>query len=225
MGRFPNLRCRWVSQARLNGTQSTSLSGQPDGFISAFDLNTLTLVWSTYFGGYGGSLFEKATDITTDDDGNIYVVGVTDMYGDNVSQCTWDGTESRFIECNSGGYFQDSFGGGQTDHYILKFSPATAMLWSTKIGGNRNEGGEPRVACDADKNVFIYGNSNSGFIYSPVYMQENPAYFHDYVNADPGTSNTGDGDAYVACFDLNKHCYGQLYWEVSGMNRLEVLHP
>ncbi|TVR83467.1 MAG: T9SS C-terminal target domain-containing protein [Chitinophagaceae bacterium] len=89
------------------------------GMVSAFILKfnpTGKLLWSTYFIANGG------TDIVIDDNGNIFVVGTI----------TFPALPT--VNPGNGSYFQDTYGGGNSDGFLLQFSSTGFLKWSTYIG-------------------------------------------------------------------------------------------
>lgn len=207
-GSFPICNAGGYYQNGLNGFLNDPQNGRYDGFISAFDLNTLGLVWSTYLGGLGGiNGTEGISDITTDGQGNLFATGITTSGGYNTIQCSWDPSDHSFPACNSGGYF-DILEGGGPNNFIAKFSPTTQMLWCTKISGFWQEAGQARVTCDDQDNVFLYGITNSPEQNPPVPLIGNSNYFSQGLMADPGTTLTGVTDTYIVGFNQ----LDQVFW-------------
>lgn len=99
-----------------------------------------TRLWSTY---YGGSSPEQPSGITTDINGNIYIVGSTSS-----------GSGIAF------GGFQNNFVGGDVC-FLAKFSSAGQMLWATYYGGSSLDAATS-VATDASGNVYLAGQTNGG---------------------------------------------------------------
>ncbi|MDO8999852.1 MAG: gliding motility-associated C-terminal domain-containing protein [Bacteroidota bacterium] len=98
-------------------------AGASDLFVTKF-LSTGALFWSTY---YGGSGTDKVISICTDNSGNLFATGWT--------------TSLNLPVLNPGcsAYFQNAYGGGSQDAFILKFSNSGVNLWSTYYGGVSNE--------------------------------------------------------------------------------------
>lgn len=97
------------------------------------------LVWATYVGGVS---VEGAMGVESDAAGNVFMVGYVANNG--------------FPTLNSGTYFDNTFGGGNGDAFIVKFSPNGAMLWSTYFGSPAREEGID-LAIDNAGNVYIAG--------------------------------------------------------------------
>ena len=90
--------------------------GSSNGFIARFDGNGIR-VWASYLGGASS----KILSFDFDNNGNLYVGGNT--------------TNTNFPVIATPNYNQ-SFGGGGFDAYLLKFTNAYVLSWSTYIGGS-----------------------------------------------------------------------------------------
>jgi len=145
------------------------------GFMNAFILkfnSSGVRQWATY---YGGSNYDYAYSVTTDPQGNVYVVGYTGS--------------TNFPVYNPGGaYFQGSLAGWE-DAFILKFNSSGVRLWATYYGGSDRDEAYS-VATDPQGNVYVVGGTWSSDF--PVY---NPggAYFQG--------SNAGYNDAFILKFN------------------------
>jgi hypothetical protein len=98
-------------------------------------------LWGTYYGGSGSDVLYGTV---VDPNGNIYICGET--------------TSTNNI---SSGGFQNTFGGGSGDGFLIKFAPNGTRLWGTYIGGSGSEAAWS-VACDANGNVYVAGQTSSG---------------------------------------------------------------
>jgi len=121
-----------------NGSYKTSNSGDGDAFLVKFNGNG-SRQWGTYFGGAGSDL---GNGVTTDNIGNVYIVGET-------SSKTGIATSDAY----------QTFLGGD-DAFLAKFSSKGIIQWSTYFGGPAIDRGMG-VATDASGNVFIAGNTES----------------------------------------------------------------
>lgn len=133
------------SNIAFNGFQNTYGGGSDDAFLVKFD-STGNRIWATY---YGGDQFDAATSIATDSNGYIYMAGYTTST-DNIA---------------SGG-FQNSYGGGNSDVFLVKFDSTGNRIWATYYGGAGNEfsnGGNRvcSVTTDCFGNIFLTGNTTS----------------------------------------------------------------
>jgi hypothetical protein len=99
-----------------------------------------SLIWATYYGGAG---LDYGTHCTTDNTGNVYMAG----YALSTASIA------------SGGY-QNTFGGGNFDAFIVKFNSAGIRLWATYYGGTGQDRG---YACATDQsgNVYLSGTTTS----------------------------------------------------------------
>ncbi|MGH1339565.1 MAG: SBBP repeat-containing protein [Aureispira sp.] len=123
----------------LGGHQNTYGNGFHDAFIVKFT-STGTRLWGSYYGGNGD---EYGNSCAVDGTGNVYMVGQT--------------TSTTNIA--SGG-FQNTYGGGTHDAFIVKFNSMGTRLWGSYYGGNAYERG---LSCmvDSSEQVYLAGYTNS----------------------------------------------------------------
>ncbi|HET6974810.1 MAG TPA: SBBP repeat-containing protein [Pyrinomonadaceae bacterium] len=99
------------------------------------------LVFSTYLGGSGS---EEGTAVTTDFEGNAYVVGATNSLNFPLTP----------------GVFQSASGGGK-DLFVTKLNPnGNGVVYSTYIGGSLDDYGYG-IAIDTGGNVYLTGTTAS----------------------------------------------------------------
>jgi len=98
------------------GAFKTYKSGFADAFLAKFDSTGSTLLWGTY---YGGSDIDGGGSIAIDTNMNIYLAGGTGS-ADNISTT---------------GSYQEIYGGGEQDGFLVKFSPSGQRIWGTYYGG------------------------------------------------------------------------------------------
>lgn len=101
--------------------------------------------WATY---YGGLSRDGGFSVATDNNGNVFMAGITGS-GNNIAA----------------GGFQNNFGGGVVDAYVVKFDSSGGRSWGTYYGGTGDEmtffGGKMCVATDLFGNVYLAGLTNS----------------------------------------------------------------
>jgi len=137
-----------------------SNAGNYDAFILKFNSSGVRQ-WATY---YWGSNYEWATSITTDPQGNVYVVGSTSS------------TDFPVYNPGGGAYFQGS-NAGNYDAFILKFNSSGTRLWATYYGGSGQDDALS-LATDPQGNVYVVGSTSStnfpvGNPYGAYYQQNN----------------------------------------------------
>ncbi|MFH1005123.1 MAG: SBBP repeat-containing protein, partial [Bacteroidota bacterium] len=120
------------------GFQNT-FGGVWDAFLVKFDANGNRL-WATY---YGGTAQDYGNSVTTDASGNVYMAGHT---------FSTSGIAS--------GGFQNTFGEGYDDAFLVKFDANGNRLWATYYGGTAQDYGNS-VTTDASGNVYMAGGTSS----------------------------------------------------------------
>lgn len=86
-------------------------------YVSKLDPTGQALVYSTYLGGTG---IDRGGSIVVDNDGNLHITGST--------------TSTDFPVANA---YQSTYGGGASDAFLTKLSPAgNFLIYSTYLGGN-----------------------------------------------------------------------------------------
>ncbi|HRJ30130.1 MAG TPA: SBBP repeat-containing protein [Cyclobacteriaceae bacterium] len=106
-----------------------------DAFLAKFNTNG-TRLWATYYGGSGD---DYANAIATDSEGNIYMAGTTQSTS----------------AIASGGH-KNTYGGGISDAFLVKFNTSGARQWGTYYGGTSDDTGYA-VATDNSGNVYLGG--------------------------------------------------------------------
>lgn len=103
-----------------------------------------TRLWATYYGHSSGA--GKGTDVTTDRNNNLILMGNTKA----TSNITTPGT---FQVNHSGGTFDDAF--------VAKFNPTGVLQWASYCGGSTGNEINGMVNCDANNNIYISGLTTS----------------------------------------------------------------
>ena len=130
-----------------NGSHQSAIGAGADAFLVKFN-TTGQRLWGTYYGGSGNDFgYSCATDGT----GNVFLSGQTE-------------SNTGTIIATSGG-FQNAYGGGSNDAFLVKFNGLGIRQWGTYYGGSGSES-ELRCSTDAVGNVFLAGSttSNSGTV-------------------------------------------------------------
>ncbi len=128
----------------IPGAFQANFAGNSDIFVSKFNANGTSLIYSTYI---GGSSYEDSKVITLDPLNNAYVSGFTLSANYDITQ----------------GAFQTIYAGGE-DIFVSKLNATgTALVYSTFVG---NAGWDRcfSIALDASNNLYI-----TGFTYSTNY--------------------------------------------------------
>lgn len=175
------------------GTIQTALSGEQNNFVAKLNPSGNELIYSTYLGGTG---IERNWDMAIDDQGQVYLTGVT--------------TSADFPLVNAA---QNTFGGvgafGFGDVFVSKINPTgTELVYSTYLGGSEDDGANA-IALDENGSAYVAGyTGSSNFPISPGAFQTqfNGAFLDAFVTKlDPsgstleystylGGSGEADGD-------------------------------
>jgi hypothetical protein len=123
-----------------NPLQST-LNGDVDAFVAKLNAAGSALVYSTYLGGSGG---EAGHGIAADSGGNAYVTGTTDSLDFPIQNPLQSALK------------------GISDDFVTKLNAAgSALLYSSYLGGSREEGVNAGIAVDASGNAYVTGSTRS----------------------------------------------------------------
>jgi Secretion system C-terminal sorting domain/Beta-propeller repeat len=110
--------------------------------------------WATYFGdescltSSSNSFYIQNLKSKIDTNGNLFLVGTV-----------YNNPNPQFLIATSNG-FQTTFGGGESDGFIVKFDPNGVPLWATYFGGNGDDG-ITGISIDDQNNIFISGSTTS----------------------------------------------------------------
>ena len=120
------------------GFQNAYGMGATDAFLAQFSSAGIRN-WGTY---YGGTNSEDGRACATDAAGNVYLAGTT----------------ASFTGIASGG-FQNLYGGGSSDAFLVKFNAAGSRRWATYYGGTNEETG---AACSVSSSGDVYLAGTTG---------------------------------------------------------------
>ncbi|MBL4657749.1 MAG: SBBP repeat-containing protein, partial [Flavobacteriales bacterium] len=171
-----------------------TLTGDEDAFIAKFDLNTLELLWSTYYGSFSS---DNGSDVAVNSKGEVYMTGRTTSSLQGTPTCQFPSNQG-FPFCPNG-YFQTHNGG--YDGFIAKFDLNNSLLWSTYIGGTGTEDigfvPSPRISINSDDVVYLIGTTRS--------YDQMPILFNDSLYFQPSSMDSGSSvlvsDAYMMSFN------------------------
>ncbi|MCX6351985.1 MAG: SBBP repeat-containing protein [Bacteroidetes bacterium] len=123
------------------GAYQSSASGSRDAYVAKFNPQG-QLLWGTYLGGSGE---ESGQSIDVDEQGNIYVSGIT---------------KSSNFPTTSGAYIT-SFSGGYEDGFITSFTSGGSLRWSSYFAGSYG-GSAMGISVDSINNyVYITGRNQN----------------------------------------------------------------
>jgi hypothetical protein len=112
-----------------------SIGGGADGFLVKFN-SSGTRQWATYYGGSGA---DYGYSCSADQSSNIYIGGYT-------------GSTTSIASLG----FQNSFGGGTQDAFLVKFNSSGIRQWATYYGGSGTDQGRS-CATDPSGNIYLCG--------------------------------------------------------------------
>ncbi|MBL7128489.1 MAG: SBBP repeat-containing protein [Ignavibacteria bacterium] len=148
---------------------------------------------------YGGSSWEEAYSITTDENNNFLLTGYTHS------------TNFPVKSFGSGAYFQGNYAGGSDygDVFILKFDSIGTRLWATYYGGSGGHEWGHSITTDENRNILITGSTTS--LDFPVYDPGGGAYFQ-------GLNSGSNYDIFIIKFTPYGHrrwatYYGGSAWD------------
>jgi hypothetical protein len=128
------------------GAFQTTNGGGRDVFVTKLNATGTALVYSTYI---GGARDDEGDGIAVDGSGYAYVTGWT-------NSTDYDVTPGAFQTYGGGLYYDPKW-----DVFVTKLNAAgTALVYSTYIGGWRNDGGNA-IAVDGSGNAYVTGYTDS----------------------------------------------------------------
>lgn len=157
------------------GTVASSASapvyGITDVFISKYEPNGTSMIYSTYIGGgdqNGGT--EAVHSLICDTLGNLHMYGTTSSSDFPVTpgayQSTWAGGARQLFQFNGIDYIATGGigNGGGSDIFVTKFDAAGAtLLGSTYIGGSGNDGLNYQLSGGSYNSVAAYDSLTNNY--------------------------------------------------------------
>ncbi|HEX8494046.1 MAG TPA: hypothetical protein VF658_14465 [Pyrinomonadaceae bacterium] len=252
----------------VGGTNSFgtgAAEGDSDAFLLKYAPNG-TLLWQRTYGTGRSEPFlaasEVATDVAVGDGGAaVYVTGFSatghaflakfDSGGNLVWQAGWGGDgfelpEAVAVAPDGNIYmtgFTNSFGAGQQDAFLVKFTAAGTMLWDRTWGGAGFDAAKD-VAVAGDGSVYVAGDTNSFFANDAFLLKYAPdgniLWERDWregtiedISGALGVATAPDGSVYVTglasinlvgqnIFLLKFTSAGNLVWEKTWGARLDA---
>lgn len=176
------------------GKTTRGLAGSFGALIAAVGFAAPALAWSTplWIRQFGTPASEYAEDAATDEDGNVYVVGVTE-----------------------GSLFGRNQGSG--DGWVAKFDATGHKLWAQQIGTDQYDRATG-VATDADGNVYVVGGLDAGNV--AKYDAAGHRIWEQRIDGYPSKVATDkDGNAFVGSVTFDGE-YGVSLAKLDGLGRL-----
>jgi hypothetical protein len=128
-----------------SGVFDPSHNGMTDAFVTKMNINTSTLVYSTFV---GGGKDDVSKDIAVDSAGNVYITGFTES---NLLFDSFPTTQGSF----------DTTHNGSQDVFVTKLNAnGTALQYSTLLGGNSTDFGRG-IVVDSIGNAYVTGETSS----------------------------------------------------------------
>jgi len=128
-----------TSGIATSGAYQPTYAGDEEAFLAKFN-SAGNLTWATYF----GEGVNEGDGASSDALGNVYITGFT-TYSSNLATV---------------GAYQTSYGGGNYDAFLAKFSSSGDLSWATYYGGS-GEDNAIGVHTDISGNVYIVGGTES----------------------------------------------------------------
>lgn len=156
--------------------QNTYAGGFSDGFLAKFNTSD-QLRWLTY---YGGNAEDYPKSVVIDDNNNIIVWGQTGSTTFN----TYDANSLSNLDT------YNTTNAGQTDFFILKFSPSGSRMWATLYGGDYDDwaaDGDGIVTVGDD--IYCFGTTRSTNL--PI----------EQFGTTPTYNLNGVQNCYIVCFN------------------------
>lgn len=183
-----------------------SLAGSSiEAFISAFDLNGVQK-WATY---YMSTDYDAAFDVTTDNNGNIYMVGTTESHNSStigfLTQAL-PGVANSYVQSSNHALPQYAGIYNYQEGFIVRFNAMGKLKWATLLGGDRTDQ-IYSVSCDYSNNVYVAGLTWSTSLL-PILKQSAGGFIQPTLN--------GGQDGLIAGFSSSTKLNWCTYYGNSG---------
>ena len=193
----------------VNALQATFGGGSPgsiqpvarlgDAFVSKFNSNLTSLLYSTFLGGSGD---DGVTAIAIDSSGSVYLAGLTASSDfPTTTGATYKGPRT----------LANGRSGVSGDAFLVKLNPnGKPLTYSTLLGGSENDFASG-LAVDAAGAAYVVGMTGSADFPLTGTPQQST------LGAPPAPDGVGVGDAFLAKFDADRQAR---VFELSGGQRI-----
>lgn len=137
-----------------------------EGFIAAFDLEDMSLIWSTLFGGAGEDYIQSLKVVHNATENAIYIGGLTaSVYrGDGeISGAITSHPLNSFplVNPGNGAFFQYSVNSTSApfNNFVARFNGDRQLEWCTYFG--HSTGGIKNIAVNSSNEIYIIGNGSN----------------------------------------------------------------
>jgi len=156
-----------------------------DVFVSKFDSSLSTLLESTYL---GGSLSDQANGIALDNNGNVFITGVTYSTGNYTGNDFPTGTYGYNMTWDT----------GAGDVFVSKLTSNLGFIRSAILGGNRADIANA-ILVDASNNIYITGEtfSYNGTDPKGATVTSYPVCYSAFGEPTMADTYVGNGDIFV----------------------------
>ena len=167
-----------------NNSKTLTSEGDFDGFIAQYD-SSGRIQWAAKMGGTG---FDQALGISTDQAGNVYVTGFFQDQSFNLYDASGGGTNS--INLTSEGNY---------DGFIAQYDSSGYVKWAAQMGGSSYDQGLG-ISTDQAGNVYVTGSfvSDSFNLYDASGVGSNSITL----------TSKGNSDGFIAQYDSS----GRIQW-------------
>ncbi|MBZ9606995.1 SBBP repeat-containing protein [Clostridium estertheticum] len=155
------------------------ISGIQNAFITKFNSSGSKFLYSTLL---GGKQSDSGNAIAIDKNNNVYVTGIADQLSENESP-----EGQGHFKVTTGSY-QEKFGGGNGDAFVIKLNNLGNVKYCSYLGSNGSDSGMS-IDCDNDGNAYVAGITTGNFeitkdAYQKIYYAGDQTTFIAKVNTD-----------------------------------------